>query len=209
MPRAHLEETRRVDREGFGGVDRSSRRTAAAGGGGIKFKGRWLTALLEAASQDYSSASWMPAPKRRRSQGRRGCKSITHHAADGRDLRRWRRRRSGRALHHADCGSRAVPLAPTPGWRSGPSAPQSVGAQLHHQPTPGSVEGAEHKAREMADAALDRARKADAAGDAERLREGACRCQRALRAGVTTRLNTPLRVDRIDRAGPRSVEFLQ
>jgi hypothetical protein len=54
--------------------------------------------------------------------------------------------------------------APTPD--SGASAPQSVGAQLHHQPTPGSVEGAENRARADGLAALDRARKADAAGDA-------------------------------------------
>ena len=53
-----------------------------------------------------------------------------------------------------------------PGPDTGPSAPQSVGAQLHHQPTPGSVEGAEHRARADGLAALDRARKADAAGDA-------------------------------------------
>jgi hypothetical protein len=53
-----------------------------------------------------------------------------------------------------------------PGPDSGPSASQSVGAQLHHQPTPGSVEGAEHRARADGLAALDRARQADAAGDA-------------------------------------------
>jgi hypothetical protein len=53
-----------------------------------------------------------------------------------------------------------------PGPNTGPSAPQSVGAQLHHQPTPGSVEGAEGKARADGLAALDRARQADAAGDA-------------------------------------------
>ena len=49
---------------------------------------------------------------------------------------------------------------------SGPTAPQSIGAQLHHQPTPGAVQSAESKARADAEAALDRARKADAAGDA-------------------------------------------
>lgn len=53
-----------------------------------------------------------------------------------------------------------------PGPDTGASAPQSVGAQLHHQPTPGSVEGAEKRARADGLAALDRARKADAAGDA-------------------------------------------
>lgn len=51
----------------------------------------------------------------------------------------------------------------------GPTAPQSIGAQLHHQPTPSSVESAISKARADAEAALDRARKADAEGDA-----GAC-----------------------------------
>lgn len=58
----------------------------------------------------------------------------------------------------------------TPGPAAGPTAPQSIGAQLHHQPTPGSVESAEIKAREAAEAALDSARNADAAGDA-----GACK----------------------------------
>jgi hypothetical protein len=48
----------------------------------------------------------------------------------------------------------------------GPSAPQTVGAQLHRQPTPNTVEHADTKANADADAALDRARKADAAGDA-------------------------------------------
>ena len=48
----------------------------------------------------------------------------------------------------------------------GPSGPQTVGAQLHHQPTPSTVERAETKANADADAALDRARKADAAGNA-------------------------------------------
>ena len=50
---------------------------------------------------------------------------------------------------------------------AGPTAPQSVGAQLHHQPTPGKVEHAERVANADGDAALDRARKADAAGDAD------------------------------------------
>lgn len=43
---------------------------------------------------------------------------------------------------------------------------QSVGAQLHHQPTPQSVESAAGKAKTDAAAALSRARNADAAGDA-------------------------------------------
>jgi hypothetical protein len=53
-----------------------------------------------------------------------------------------------------------------PGPDSGPTGPQTVGAQLHRQPTPGSVEQAEHAANADADTALDRARKDDAAGDA-------------------------------------------
>ena len=53
-----------------------------------------------------------------------------------------------------------------PGGAGAPSAPQSVGAQLHHQPTPGTVAGAEDKARDAATAALANARAADAAGDA-------------------------------------------
>jgi hypothetical protein len=56
--------------------------------------------------------------------------------------------------------------AASPGEASEPTAPQSVGAQLHHQPTPQTVESAESKARASAEAALDRARKADAEGDA-------------------------------------------
>jgi hypothetical protein len=54
--------------------------------------------------------------------------------------------------------------APSP--NSGPTAMQSVDAQLHHQPTPGSVGQAAHVANKDGDAAIERARKADAAGDA-------------------------------------------
>ena len=50
---------------------------------------------------------------------------------------------------------------------AGPTGPQTVGAQLHHQPTPSSVQSAAAKAQADAKAALDRARKADAAGDAK------------------------------------------
>ncbi len=53
-----------------------------------------------------------------------------------------------------------------PGGPGEPSLPQSVGAQLHHQPTVRSVEGAESKANAEGAAALDHARQADAAGDA-------------------------------------------
>jgi hypothetical protein len=61
---------------------------------------------------------------------------------------------------------RQVQAVSPPGGPGEPSLPQSVGAQLHHQPTVRSVEGAESKANAEAVAALDRARKADAAGDA-------------------------------------------
>ena len=48
----------------------------------------------------------------------------------------------------------------------GPTAPQTVEAQLHHQPTPVAVQNAESKGRENADAALQRAQKVDADGNA-------------------------------------------
>jgi hypothetical protein len=47
-----------------------------------------------------------------------------------------------------------------------PTASQSVGAQLHHQPTPNTVGQAAHAANQDGDAAIERAKKADAAGDA-------------------------------------------
>jgi hypothetical protein len=48
-----------------------------------------------------------------------------------------------------------------------PSAPQSVAAQLHRQPTPTTVLSAAGRANADADAALERARKADAENDAD------------------------------------------
>jgi hypothetical protein len=48
-----------------------------------------------------------------------------------------------------------------------PSAPQSVAAQLHRQPTPSTVQSAEGRANADADAALDRARKADVENNAD------------------------------------------
>jgi hypothetical protein len=61
---------------------------------------------------------------------------------------------------------RQAQAASPPGGAGEPSAPQSVGAQLHHQPTPGSVQNAEHAANADGEAALARARKADAEGNA-------------------------------------------
>jgi hypothetical protein len=56
--------------------------------------------------------------------------------------------------------------ASSPGGAGDASAPQTVDAQLHHQPTPGSVRSAERMASADGEAALVRARNADAAGDA-------------------------------------------
>src|SRR5581483_8422786 len=54
---------------------------------------------------------------------------------------------------------------------TGPTATQSVGAQLHHQPTPSDVQSARTKASADADTALDRARNADEQGDAAACQE--------------------------------------
>jgi hypothetical protein len=61
---------------------------------------------------------------------------------------------------------RAAQASSPPGGAGDASAPQSVDAQLHHQPTPSSVQSAERMANADGDAALARARNADAAGDA-------------------------------------------
>jgi hypothetical protein len=50
------------------------------------------------------------------------------------------------------------------GIQSGPTAPQSIEAQLHHQPTPAKVREAEHRAIANAVAVLQRARQADSEG---------------------------------------------
>jgi hypothetical protein len=57
---------------------------------------------------------------------------------------------------------------------AGPTADQSASAQLHRQPTPGSIAQAEQKLGELSPstienvkAAMTRARSADAAGDAD------------------------------------------
>lgn len=53
-----------------------------------------------------------------------------------------------------------------PGPESGPTFPQTLGAQLHRQPTPLDVEHAEHVANKDGEAAIEAAKKADAEGDA-------------------------------------------
>jgi hypothetical protein len=50
--------------------------------------------------------------------------------------------------------------------KSGPTAPQSIAAQLHYQPTPETVRNAERKANADAAAALLRARQTDTDGNA-------------------------------------------
>jgi hypothetical protein len=58
---------------------------------------------------------------------------------------------------------------------AGPMAPQSIGAQLDRQPTPGSIKRAEQRAEATFAAAMARAKRLDARGD----RAG---CRRALAA---------------------------
>jgi hypothetical protein len=52
-----------------------------------------------------------------------------------------------------------------PGPGTGPGLPQSIGAQLSHQPTPESVRQAERRARAGFEAVLARAKKLDAEGE--------------------------------------------
>jgi hypothetical protein len=49
---------------------------------------------------------------------------------------------------------------------AGPFAPQSIGAQLGHQPTPGSVKRAQQRASAAFEAALARSKRLDARGNA-------------------------------------------
>jgi hypothetical protein len=55
---------------------------------------------------------------------------------------------------------------------AGPTAPQSIGAQLGQQPTPGSVKRADERAQATFDTALARAKRLDAQGNSG--------CKRAL-----------------------------
>jgi len=73
--------------------------------------------------------------------------------------------RSGPCTEQIAALEQQIKVAP-PGPKSGPTFSQTLGAQLHHQPTPRDVEHAEHVANKDAAAALKSARKADAAGDA-------------------------------------------
>jgi hypothetical protein len=58
---------------------------------------------------------------------------------------------------------------------AGPMAPQSIGAQLDRQPTPGSIKRAEQRAEATFAAAMARAKRLDARGDR-------ASCRRALAA---------------------------
>lgn len=57
---------------------------------------------------------------------------------------------------------RALPAGP----QTGPTFSQTLGAQLHHQPTPEDVTHAQHVGSKEADAALKAAHDADEAGNA-------------------------------------------
>jgi hypothetical protein len=70
------------------------------------------------------------------------------------------------AAHSGPCASQIEQLERRIGRasssaKSRPTAPQSIDAQLHHQPTPETVRNAERKANADAAAALQRARQAD------------------------------------------------
>lgn len=70
------------------------------------------------------------------------------------------------AAHSGPCTSQIEQLERQVGRalssaKSGPTAPQSIAAQLHYQPTPETVHNAERKANADAAAALQRARQAD------------------------------------------------
>src|ERR1700684_1149113 len=72
----------------------------------------------------------------------------------------------GGAAHSGPCTSQIEELERLIGHasssaKSGPTAPQSIAAQLHHQPTPETVRNAERKANADVGAALQRARQAD------------------------------------------------
>lgn len=70
---------------------------------------------------------------------------------------------------------------------AGPSAKQSVEAQRHRQPTPGSMASAERQLGELSpsaivkvNAAMDRAQKADAAGDAAACKQALAEVEQAI-----------------------------
>jgi hypothetical protein len=75
-----------------------------------------------------------------------------------------------RVAHSGPCTAqiaqfeRQIRLA-APSLGSGPTGPQTLGAQLHYQPTPADVQSAERRASARVDAALQRAQQADADGD--------------------------------------------
>jgi hypothetical protein len=73
--------------------------------------------------------------------------------------------RSGPCAEDIVLLERQIAMAP-PGPQSGPTGVQTTGAQLHRQPTPGSVERAETLANTDAQEALARAKQADSNGNA-------------------------------------------
>jgi len=84
----------------------------------------------------------------------------------------------GGAAHSGPCTSQIEQLERQIGHlsssaKNAPTAPQSIAAQLHYQPTPETVRNAERKANADAAAALQRARQADTD-------DNAAACARAL-----------------------------
>jgi hypothetical protein len=82
------------------------------------------------------------------------------------------------SAHAGPCSNRIAQFekavrqsASNPG--AGPTAPQSIGAQLDRQPTPGSVKRAEERAQATFEAALARAKRLDA-------QDNRAGCKRAL-----------------------------
>jgi|SRR5436190_15994690 hypothetical protein len=73
--------------------------------------------------------------------------------------------RSGPCAEEIVLLERQIAVA-APGPQSGPTGAQTTGAQLHRQPTPGSVERAEALANTDAEEALARAKQADSNGNA-------------------------------------------
>ena len=69
------------------------------------------------------------------------------------------------AAYASPCGDQIARLeAAQNGLGEAPYARQSIGAQLHHQPTPGAVANAESEARTRLNAALADARKLNSEG---------------------------------------------
>ena len=77
---------------------------------------------------------------------------------------------SATAAHSGPCTTQIAAFEqqikePAPNSNVGPTFPQTLGAQLHKQPTPQDVQHAENVAADTVEAELAKAKKADEAGD--------------------------------------------